>query len=346
MAIVVAVNGSLSKAEKKELLKCERIIEQNLIAFYVTGFSLWTIQKRKLYREQYKTFDNYVAERWKLKRTHAYQLINSAKVYENLSAVADIPLPANEKQIRPLASLPHDVQKVVWEKAVNAVDGRLPTGKEVKEIVKKVSENGHSIILKSAREIRQKKYKVSLKSRIDKICDDLKQNGKFSVILADPPWHYEFSATSQRKIENHYPTMTIQELQQLPVYDISNKDSVLFMWATSPKLADAIDLLRDWGFDYKTCMVWVKEKIGMGYYARQRHELLLIGTRGSIPPPVVKDRPDSVISANRTRHSQKPPEFYSIIEKMYPDMKKIELFARNNRHGWSSWGNEVESKKA
>jgi len=243
--LIITEGGLLTRSEKKEFLECERIIEQNLIAFYVTGFSLWTIQKKKLYRERYKTFDNYVAERWKLKRTHAYQLINSAKVYENLSAVADVPLPANEKQIRPLASLPHDVQKVVWEKAVNAVDGRLPTGKEVKEIVKKVSDNGQSIILKSAREIRQNKYKESTKSRITKICDDLKKNGKYSVILADPPWQYEFSATNQRKIENHYPTMTIDELQQLPVYEIANKDSILFLWATSPKLADAIDLLRD-----------------------------------------------------------------------------------------------------
>jgi len=92
-------------------------------------------------------------------------------------------------------------------------------------------------------------------------------------------------------------------------------------------------------------MVWVKDKNGMDYYARQRHELLLIGTMGTIPPPVVKDRPDSVITANRTKHSQKPEELYSIIEKMYPKMKKIELFARNTHNGWQSWGNEVNKKK-
>ena len=115
----------------------------------------------------------------------------------------------------------------------------------------------------------------------------------------------------------------------------------MFMWTTSPKLAESIDLMRVWKFNYRTSMVWIKDKIGMGYYARQRHEILLIGTRGNLPIPEPENRPDSVINANRTKHSKKPEELYGIIEKMYPEFSKIEIFAREERQGWKSFGNQL-----
>jgi N6-adenosine-specific RNA methylase IME4 len=115
----------------------------------------------------------------------------------------------------------------------------------------------------------------------------------------------------------------------------------MFMWATSPLLPLALEVMEAWGFSYRTCMVWVKDKIGMGYYARQRHELLLIGRRGNLPVPEPANRPDSVHQAPRTEHSKKPHLFYDLIEAMYPHMPKVELFARRPREGWAAWGNQA-----
>jgi N6-adenosine-specific RNA methylase IME4 len=108
-------------------------------------------------------------------------------------------------------------------------------------------------------------------------------------------------------------------------------------------LKQALELLDSWDFEYKTCAIWDKKKIGMGYYFRQQHELLIVATKGNIPAPDPDDRPSSIISAERGTHSSKPEEVYGIIEAMYPDFSKIELFARVNRKGWDSWGNQAEN---
>lgn len=134
--------------------------------------------------------------------------------------------------------------------------------------------------------------------------------------------------------------MALDEICALPVCDLSANDAVLFMWATSPKLEESLRVINAWGFKYKTCAVWDKKKIGMGYYFRQQHELLLVATKGNIPAPIVESRISSVVSIARNEHSKKPLEFYSYIEKMYPDFEKIELFCRSPQDGWSVWGNE------
>lgn len=165
-------------------------------------------------------------------------------------------------------------------------------------------------------------------------------DGKYQVIYADPPWRYDFSLSDSRMIENQYPTMEVEEICSLSVDTIAADDCVLLMWATNPKLREAFQVLDAWGFEYKTNMVWIKDKIGMGYYARQQHELLLIATRGNLPVPEPANRPSSIISGDRVEHSKKPEDTYSIIEKMYPERNKIELFARSKRVGWDVWGNE------
>lgn len=163
--------------------------------------------------------------------------------------------------------------------------------------------------------------------------------GPFPVLYADPPWRYEHIETTSRQIENHYPTMPIDEIKKLDVPAADN--SVLFLWVTSPKLLEGIDVMEAWGFEYRTCMVWVKDRIGMGYYARQQHELLLIGKRGSLPVPDPEDRPSSVVTAVRSEHSAKPDEVYELIERMYPLRERCELFQRRPRDGWSGWGNQA-----
>lgn len=164
-------------------------------------------------------------------------------------------------------------------------------------------------------------------------------SGRYEVIYADPPWRYDYAASSDRTIEAQYPTLELDEIKaiQPPTAD----DAVLFLWTTSPKLREGLEVIAAWGFEYRTCMVWVKDQIGMGYYARQQHELLLIGRRGSFPPPEPSDRPSSVIEAPRGKHSEKPQVVYELLERMYPNSSRCEMFARAKRPGWTSWGNEV-----
>lgn len=162
--------------------------------------------------------------------------------------------------------------------------------------------------------------------------------GPWPVIYADPPWRYEHAEPS-RSLDNQYPTMTLEDIcaMNVPATD----DAVLFLWATSPKLTEALQVMDAWGFEYRTCMVWVKDRIGMGYYARQRHEILLIGRRGNLPVPEPADRPDSVIEAPLGRHSEKPSIVAETIVRMYPHLPRVELFARQARLGWDVWGNEA-----
>lgn len=160
--------------------------------------------------------------------------------------------------------------------------------------------------------------------------------GTFELIYADPPWRYDFSRSPSRDIENQYPTMELEDIKALDVP--AADDAILFLWATSPKLPEAFEVMDAWGFEYRTSMVWVKPQIGMGYYCRSKHELLLIGKRGEAPIPEETNRPHSVLEAPRTTHSTKPSEFYEVIERMYPSLTKVELFARAERDGWASWG--------
>src|SRR5262249_54878479 len=96
-----------------------------------------------------------------------------------------------------------------------------------------------------------------------------------------------------------------------------------------------------WGFEYKTHVVWVKDWIGVGFWVHNQHEILLVAARGDMPTPAPANRPPSVIIAPRREHSRKPDEAYVLIERMYPDLPKIELFARQTRPGWAAWGNQV-----
>jgi N6-adenosine-specific RNA methylase IME4/DNA-binding XRE family transcriptional regulator len=181
--------------------------------------------------------------------------------------------------------------------------------------------------------------------RREKVQEELRETvlpvGEFNVLLADPPWRYDFAETDNRAIENQYPTMDVEEIKAMKVPSATN--SVLFLWATAPKLLEAIAVMQSWGFAYKTNAVWDKELIGMGYWFRGQHELLLVGTKGTFPPPAPEKRISSVIRERRTAHSKKPPAFYEIIEGLAPNGRYLELFAReNNRPGWAAWGNQHE----
>jgi N6-adenosine-specific RNA methylase IME4 len=110
---------------------------------------------------------------------------------------------------------------------------------------------------------------------------------------------------------------------------------------TSAHLPDGLRVLEAWGFKYRTTLVWVKERVGMGDLFRLQHELLLVGVHGDVPMPSPPTRPSSVITAPRRGHSEKPEELYTIIESMFPDLPRVELFARRRRPGWDAWGNQL-----
>jgi N6-adenosine-specific RNA methylase IME4 len=164
--------------------------------------------------------------------------------------------------------------------------------------------------------------------------------GPFQLIYADPPWQLG-NPDGINAPEHHYPTMPLQAIKDLQ--PPAAEDTVLFLWAVNCRLPEALEVISAWGFTYKTNLVWVKPSIGLGYWARNRHELLLIATRGQIDLPDAGKAPDSVIEADRGRHSQKPEQAYQLIETAYPHLTKLELFARGTpRPGWQTWGNQAD----
>jgi N6-adenosine-specific RNA methylase IME4 len=164
--------------------------------------------------------------------------------------------------------------------------------------------------------------------------------GRFSVFYADPPWEDDFGPTG-REVERHYPIMPLDDIMDLPVASIATDDAVLFLWALPHMLPKALAVAAHWGFEYRTNMVWVKDKIGLGQWARQKHEILIVARRGEFPPPPEHLRVPSVFQAPVGEHSAKPDIFAEMIERWYPTMAKIELFRRGPRPGWRAWGWEA-----
>jgi N6-adenosine-specific RNA methylase IME4 len=165
----------------------------------------------------------------------------------------------------------------------------------------------------------------------------------YNVIHADPQWSfapYSRITGMDRAAENHYGTMTTEAIKSLPIP--AAKNAVLFLWATVPMLTQALETMAAWGFTYKSHFVWIKDRVGTGYWARNRHELLLIGTRGHVPCPAPGTQFDSVIEAPRGRHSEKPAIVREMIAAMFPTVPKLEMFARGQHAGgFDYWGNET-----
>jgi N6-adenosine-specific RNA methylase IME4 len=227
-----------------------------------------------------------------------------------------------------------------------AADVATLSVQEQREIVAR----GEREILRAAQEIRTRKAESRHAERIERLAAACNQNPPFpsdrryAVLCADPPWHFEVyneESGVERAAGNHYPTMSLDEICAMPILNLATPDAALFMWTTGPHLRESFDVLASWGFEYKTHIVWVKDKIGLGYFVRNQHELLLVATRGDMPSPSPANRPPSVIHAPRREHSRKPDAAYEMIECMYPELPKLELFARQQRPGWAAWGNET-----
>ena len=182
---------------------------------------------------------------------------------------------------------------------------------------------------------------------------------KYDVIYADPPWEYNNKTIAKRMrgtmryivtgASQHYSTMTLDDVKALPVKDISKKDSALFLWATVPLLPDCIEVLKEWGFKYKTMITWRKIlSHGAGYWFSGQTEHLLLGIKGQVKAFHSPDPNFYQSSILHTMHSQKPQKFRSMIEratKTIPNCQRIELFARHKIHGWDAWGNQLQTPK-
>lgn len=174
---------------------------------------------------------------------------------------------------------------------------------------------------------------------------------KYDVIYADPPWTFKtYSKKGEgRSASKHYPVMNKKDIQNIPVQSISSDNCVLFLWVTSPCLLEGIELIKAWGFEYKTiAFTWVKKNKradslfwGMGYWTRSNSELCLLATRGN--PKRISASVHSVIITPIEEHSKKPGIAREKIVSLIGDVPRIELFARNKTEGWDVWGNEVES---
>lgn len=165
--------------------------------------------------------------------------------------------------------------------------------------------------------------------------------GKYRVIYADPPWLYDraagFSATRP-----HYRGMPVEDICKLPIEAHAQPNAVLFLWVTSPMLPLAFPVIDGWGFEYKTSIVWDKVLSAGGHYVAVKHELLLIATRGSCTPDAPVPSPDSVQVIRRPgEHSEKPEEFRQLITQLYTRGPYLELFARKQVKGWTTFGNDA-----
>ncbi len=175
-------------------------------------------------------------------------------------------------------------------------------------------------------------------------------DGGYAVIYADPPWDYRGqlqhagpSSGDPGGAIRHYPTVRLSDLRRLDVSSIAADDALLFMWATSPHLDQAIALVVAWGVVWATvAFVWDKQRVNPGYYTMSQCELCLVFKRGRIPTPRGARNVRQLVSEHRTEHSRKPAEVRRRIETMFPDQRRIELFARDAEiDGWDIWGSGI-----
>lgn len=226
----------------------------------------------------------------------------------------------------------------------NRFDRKSTTTAESAEFAESSITYSEREILRLAKLIRARRADERLTARMEhhaKLASVAMPTRKYPIVLCDPPWRFAVRSErgSWRTADAHYPTLTVEQIAALAVP--AAESSVLFLWTTVPILPRALEVMTAWGFTYKSSIVWVKDRIGTGYWVRNKHEFLLIGTKGAIPAPAPSARPESVIVAPIREHSRKPDEVYALIERVYPTLPKIELFARTRRDGWAAWGNET-----
>lgn len=248
--------------------------------------------------------------------------------------------------------------KLVWqagsEKLIAAVDraevsvnAAVAVAALPKEKQDELVEKGEKAVIAAAKEARlaereKKRASIEVIESVGCNLEDFAARGeRFACVYADPPWRYGNQGT-RAATDNHYPTMSVDEICDLPVASIVADNAHLHLWTTNAFLFDARRVMEAWGFTYKSCFVWVKPQMGIGNYWRVSHEFLLLGIRGDAP----FGRRDckSWGEFPRGRHSAKPDAIRQMVERVSPG-PRIELFARERADGWSAWGNQIDITK-
>ncbi len=183
---------------------------------------------------------------------------------------------------------------------------------------------------------------------------DFRQNirGRFGTILADPPWRFSNRTGKMAPEHNRlsrYTTLSLKQISELPVNEIAAKQSHLYLWVPNALLAEGLEVMKSWGFTYKTNLIWHKirkdgepDGRGVGFYFRNTTEMILFGIKGKLRTYQPGRRQVNIIRTRKREHSKKPDELYDIIEKCSPG-PFLEIFARGSREQWISWGNEINT---
>ena len=179
---------------------------------------------------------------------------------------------------------------------------------------------------------------------------------KYQIIYADPPWKYKqgksMGTNFQAAADKHYPCMDYKEICKLPIKNLADEKCILFLWVTFPMLREGLEVIKEWGFEYKTvAFTWLKTYpvkrldfvFGVGYYTKSNAEVCLLATKGEAHKLVKSNSISQMIITPKLKHSEKPQEARDKIIKLVGDLPRIELFARQKIEGWDVWGNEVKS---
>jgi N6-adenosine-specific RNA methylase IME4 len=196
-------------------------------------------------------------------------------------------------------------------------------------------------VLTKARRNRERNQFVVSKdgpATVDNLNTLIAQGLKYRTIYADPPWRYSNQGT-RAATDNHYPTMPVDAIAALPIAQLAEDAAHLHLWTTNAFLFESKRIIEAWGFEYKSCLVWVKPQMGIGNYWRVSHEFLLLGVRGNFA--FADHSQMSWVQADRTVHSRKPAIVRKMIETVSPG-PRLELFGRQTCEGWTVWGNQIE----
>ena len=315
------------------ILEADRRFEQEFAA-WISAVGPALIEARDLLASQGKTgsaFQTWLAEEVKMSRRRAYQLMDAYERFHTLcTTVHKVPLPANEGQCRELVSLPDGDVVEVWGKVVErAEQDELPiTAKLIRQCAAPYRQAAaeHPTL-------------VPPEGHFSSVGELANTGLKFATVYADPPWRYENQAT-RASTDNHYQTMTVEQICDEPVEQIAADNAHLHLWTTNAFLFEAQRVIEAWGFTYKSCFVWCKPQMGIGNYWRVSHEFLLLGVRGSCP--FINHDQASWLQHDRTQHSAKPAIVRKTLEAVSPP-PRVELYARTEHHGWTAVGNQIET---
>jgi N6-adenosine-specific RNA methylase IME4 len=325
-----------SQSQPAQLEKLEQDIKEYLVNGFVNvGLSLEKIRREKLYKVSHDKWEDYYKDKFELTTSTAYRYIDGARVFQNLEKKQSkygYKLPLYESQVRPLTKLKNkDLEAEYYNESFLLYGKRIPPANIIYRVVSEKTESVSEVEIDE--EENTSNGLISL-SQINK---------KYSVILADPPWDYEFSLTKSVDPKSHYNTLSLFEIIDMGIQHIVKPNCLLFMWCTSPKLNEGLNLVGKLGFTYVSAVTWIKENASnIGIWVKSAPEHLLIAGQGVTKKPEFDKRANGFISEIPTEHSTKPEAFYKIVEDLscgYTD--RIELFARKLRNGWDAWGDEV-----